>query len=40
MKISFLSYFINNDTPVYGGYKEKLKIALRKNIQKLIESVL
>ena len=32
MKISFLSYFIDNKTPVYGGYKDQIKISKKSSI--------
>ena len=32
MKISFLSYFIDNHTPVYGGYEDQIKITKKSSI--------
>lgn len=32
LKISFLSYFIDNNTPVYGGYKDQIKITKKSSI--------
>ena len=33
MKISFLSHFINNDTPVYGGYENQIEISKKQEIK-------
>lgn len=33
MKISFLSHFINNDTPVYGGYENQIEISKKSSIE-------
>lgn len=32
MKVSFLSHFINNDTPVYGGYENQISISKKSSI--------
>tara|TARA_B100000795_G_scaffold164042_1_gene123390 strand:+ start:4916 stop:5557 length:642 start_codon:yes stop_codon:yes gene_type:complete len=32
MKISFLSYFIDNHIPVYGGYEDQIKISKKSSI--------
>ena len=33
MKISFLSHFIDNETPVYGGYENQIKISKKSSIK-------
>ena len=34
MKVSFLSHFINNYTPVYGGYDNQINISKKSSIDK------